>query len=70
VADCAYEQLKSALKASSAARMTAFGAWGFRASSRGRAAAAALVAVQFQGNSSARRERGQPLEIRSITSTR
>jgi hypothetical protein len=30
----------------------------------------ALVADQFQGNSSARRERGQPLAIRSMTSAK
>ena len=35
MADCAYEQLKSALKASSAGRMTAFGGWGSRPSSSG-----------------------------------
>ena len=33
-------------------------------------ASMALVADQFQGNSSARRERGQPLAIRSMTSAK
>src|SRR5262245_48525959 len=71
VSDCAYKQLKSALKASSASRIAVSGGWGFARQSAGGPVAVAsmvLVADQFQGNSSARRERGQHLAIRSMTS--